>query len=73
VDSCDVGVAVVPVKLTDNGRAVPAVLTDSVPVRVPVAVGVKITWMLQLELEAKLAEQLLVCEKSPLALTPAIT
>jgi hypothetical protein len=64
---------VVPVKLTDNGRAVPAVLTDSMPVRVPVAVGVKITWMLQLELEAKLTGQLLVCEKSPLALTPAIT
>jgi hypothetical protein len=72
-DSCTTGEAVIPVKLTDSGRAVPAVLTNSIPVPVPVAVGVKITWMLQLELGAKLAGQLLVCEKSPLTLTPVIT
>jgi hypothetical protein len=37
-----------------------------------VAVGLKITLTVQLEPAAKLAPQLLVWEKSPLAVTPAI-
>ena len=37
------------------------------PVRVPVAVGVKVTLTIQLVVVAKVVPQLLVCVKSPLA------
>jgi len=37
------------------------------PVREPVAVGVKVTLMVQDELAARLEPQVLLCEKSPLA------
>jgi len=37
------------------------------PVRVPVAVGVKVTLTTQLVVLAKVVPQLLVCAKSPLA------
>ncbi len=42
-------------------------VTVSVPLRVPLAVGVKVTFTIQLELTATLGPQVLVCAKSPLA------
>jgi|SRR5690349_8504390 len=39
----------------------------SVPLRVPLPVGVKVTLTVQLELAAMLEPQVLVCAKSPLA------
>jgi len=42
-------------------------VTVRVPVREPVAVGVKVTLMVHDELAARLEPQVLVCEKSPLA------
>ena len=41
-------------------------VTVNVPLRVPVAVGVKVTLIVQLVPAARLAPQLLVCPKSPL-------
>ena len=60
--------APVPVRDTSCGlfAALSAMLNE--PVRVPVAVGVKVTFTVQLVLTARLAPQLLVCAKSPLAL-----
>lgn len=40
---------------------------ESAPVRVPDAVGVNVTLMVQLAATARLAGQLLLCVKSPLA------
>ena len=45
---------------------------DNVPVRVPDAVGVKVTLTVQEALAAMLAPQLLLWAKSPLVLTPEI-
>src|SRR5437899_310696 len=61
------GAAPVPVRLTDCG--LPAALSVMViaPVRVPVAVGVKVTLMAQLAPAATDVPQVLVCMKSPLA------
>ena len=47
-------------------------MTVTVPVRVPVAVGVNVTLMVQLAPAARLAPQLFVCAKSPL-LVPVIS
>jgi hypothetical protein len=57
----------VPVRLTVWGVLLSEAVIESVPVRVPVAAGVKVTWMEQLLLAARLLPQLLVCAKSPLA------
>src|SRR5207237_3765909 len=61
------GAVPVPVRLTDCG--LPAALSVMViaPVRVPVAVGVKVTLMAQLAPAATDVPQVLVCTKSPLA------
>jgi hypothetical protein len=58
-----------PVPVSDTVCGLPAALsaTVRVPVRVPVPVGVKTTLTVQLVLAARLAPQLLVCEKSPIA------
>ncbi len=56
-----------PVSETDWGLLEAASVMVSVPVRVPAAVGVKVTLTVQLELAATLVPQLLVCAKSPLA------
>src|SRR6267378_8711119 len=61
-----------PVPVSDTVCGLPEVLSVmvSVPVRVPLAVGVKVTLTVQLVLAARLAPQLLVCAKSPLAVMP---
>src|SRR6266852_9795532 len=56
-----------PVSETDWGLLEAASVMVSVPVREPLAVGVKITLTVQLELAATLVPQLLLCAKSPLA------
>ena len=59
-----------PVRLAVWGLLVALSVTVKVPLRVPVAVGEKVTLMMQLAPAATLAPQLLVCAKSPL-LVPA--
>src|SRR5216684_1509055 len=59
-----------PVSETDCGLLEAASVMVSVPVREPLAVGVKVTLTVQLELATTLAPQLLVCAKSPLACIP---
>ena len=56
-----------PVSETDWGLLEAASVMVSVPVRVPAALGVKLTFTVQLELAATLVPQLLLCVKSPLA------
>jgi hypothetical protein len=66
------GTAPVPVRLTlwVAGLALSAMVND--PLREPLAVGVKVTLRVQLALPARLVPQVLVWEKSPLAVTPVI-
>ena len=61
------GAVPVPVRLTVwvAGLALSVIVTA--PVRVPAAVGLKVTLSVQLALAARLAPQVLVWEKSPLA------
>jgi hypothetical protein len=56
----------VPVKLTVCGLPLALSVMVSMPVRVPLAVGVKVTLMLQTPPAAKLVPQVLVWAKSPL-------
>ena len=60
--------AVVPVPESVTLCGLPAALsvTERDPVRVPVAVGVNVTLIVQLAAAARGEEQLLVCAKSPL-------
>ena len=58
--------APVPVSDTFCGLLEAESVSVSVPVRVPPAVGVKVTLTVQLAPAARLPPQLLVCEKSPL-------
>ena len=58
-----------PLKATLCGLPVALSAIDSVPVRVPVAVGMKVTDTVQLAPVARLLPQLLVCEKSPVVET----
>ena len=60
----------VPVRLTICGLPCALSLTERIPLRVPEAVGVNITLMLQLEPDAKDAGQLLVWLKSPVIWMP---
>jgi hypothetical protein len=62
----------VPARLTlwVAGLALSVMVTA--PVLVPVAVGLKVTLSVQLALPARLVPQVLVWEKSPLAVTPVI-
>lgn len=62
------GAGLVPVKLADCGDPAASSVTVSLPVRVPPAVGVKVTLMVQLE--ERDVPQLFVCAKSPLAEIP---
>ena len=64
--NCGVLEAPVPVSDTFCGLLEAESVSVSVPVRVPPAVGVKVTLTVQLAPAARLLPQLLVCEKSPL-------
>jgi hypothetical protein len=69
-----IGATAVPVKLTDCVLAAAPVafsVTERVPVRVPVAVGLKLTVMVQLAPAAKEVPHILLSAKSP-PLVPAI-
>jgi hypothetical protein len=61
--------ALMPMPLRGTVCGLPTALSTIMmaPMRVPVAVGVNVTRMLQLARAARLAPQLLVCAKSPLA------
>src|SRR6267143_4925001 len=67
VDTVMTGAVPVPVSETLCGLFDALSVMVSAPVRKPLAVGVKVTLTVQLELAATLAPQLLVCPKSPLA------
>ncbi len=60
------GAVPVPVRVTDCGLSEALSVMLRVPVRVPEAVGVKVTLMLQLAPAATELPQVLVCVKSPL-------
>src|SRR5205814_2284519 len=60
------GAVPTPVRLAAWGLPVALSVTVSAALRLPVAVGVKVTLTAQLELLARLAGQLLVCAKSRL-------
>ena len=66
------GTAPVPVRLTVwvAGLELSAMVKD--PLREPLTVGVKVTLSVQLALAARLVPQVLVWEKSPLAVTLVI-
>ena len=66
-ETVKVGAMPVPVELIVCGLPPALSLMVNAPVRVPLAVGVKVTLTVQLELVATLAPQLLLCAKSPLA------
>ncbi len=61
--------ALMPMPVRETICGLPTALSEIVmaPVRVPVAVGVNVTNILQLDSAARLVPQLLVCAKSPLA------
>src|SRR6266478_3608718 len=67
VDTAMTGAVPVPVSETVCGLFEALSVIVSAPVREPLAVGVKITLTVQLELAATLVPQLLLCAKSPLA------
>jgi hypothetical protein len=60
-DSAAAGEIPLPLRATVCGLPLASSVTDRVPLRVPVAVGVKLTLILQLAPLPKLALQLLVC------------
>jgi len=61
--------ALIPIPVRETICGLPTALSEimMLPVRVPVAVGVNVTKMLQLDWAARLVPQLLVWAKSPLA------
>jgi hypothetical protein len=61
-------IGAVPVPLSGMLCGLPAALSviETVADRAPLAVGLKVTVIVQLELAATLAPQVFVCEKSPL-------
>jgi hypothetical protein len=63
-----------PLPESANTADPPSALSETIndPVRVPPATGVNVTLIVQFPAGAKFAGQLLVCEKSPAALTPEI-
>jgi hypothetical protein len=65
-------VAPVPVKLTVCVAGLALSVMVTAPVLVPVAVGLKVTLRVQLALAATLEPQVLVWEKSPLAVMLAM-
>src|SRR5580765_7401573 len=62
----------VPVSCVTCGLLGSLSLTEIVPVRVPLAVALKFTVIMQLAPFASVVGQLFVCEKSPLAVMPFI-
>lgn len=69
------GLVPVPVRVTDCVLPVTPLLLSvivSVPLRVPFVVGVNVTLIVQLELDARLLPQVLPWEKSPLAVMLAM-
>ena len=66
--------ALVPVPLNVMVCGLPVALSaiDSVPVRLPVVVGLKVTLTVQFAPAARLLPQVFVCEKSPVAETDVI-
>ena len=54
-----------PAKATVSGAPTALAFTVTEPVRLPVAVGVKVTYTLQVEFGATAEPQLLLCAKSP--------
>ncbi len=71
VDRLTRGAVPVPVRLTVWGLPLALSLIDRVALRVPAAVGVKVTLMAQFAPAATLDPQVFVCEKSP-GLVPPI-
>ena len=67
VETAMTGAVPVPVSETVCGLLEALSVMVKLPLRVPLAVGVKVTLTVQLELVATLAPQLLLCAKSPLA------
>ena len=63
--------APMPVRFAVWGLLVALSLTSSVALRVPVAVGVKVTLIVQVAPAARVDPQLFICAKSPL-LVPVI-
>jgi hypothetical protein len=61
-----------PEREIDVGLFTALLVTVTEPVRLPMAVGVNVTLILQLALTARLVPQLFVCAKSPLAATELI-
>ena len=63
-----------PVPLSETVCGFPGALsfTESVPVTVPTAVGVKVTLMVQFAAEARLEPQLSLSPKSAVATMPAV-
>ena len=70
VDMLSVGVTPEPVREINCGLFEALSVIVNMPLRKPLAVGVKVTLTVQLELAPTLAPQLLVCAKSPLACIP---
>jgi hypothetical protein len=62
----------VPLRLAVCGLPAALSVTLTVPLRDPVAVGVKVTWIVQLPPAGRLLPQVLVWAKSPLAAMPLI-
>jgi hypothetical protein len=62
----------IPVRLTVCVAGLALSVMVTTPVLVPAAVGLKVTLRVQLALAARLAPQLLVWEKSPLAVMPVM-
>jgi len=60
-----------PVRATATTAAVP-LRTESVPVRAPTTLGVKITEIVQVDFAASEAPQVVVSEKSPVMTIPVI-
>ena len=67
LDTPMTGAVPVPVRETVCGLFAALSVMVSMPLRVPLAVGVKVTLTVQVVLGARLVPQLLVCAKSPLA------
>lgn len=67
LDTVITGAVPVPPSVTVCGLLEALSVIVNEPLRVPLAVGVNVTFTVQLELAATLAPQLLVCAKSPLA------
>jgi hypothetical protein len=57
----------VPLRATDCGEPLALSVNVTAPVRAPVAVGIKVTAIMQLNPEATLVPQVFVCAKSPVA------